>query len=55
MPGVPPEEHRQQLADQIGVLKEKEKSGQWVLFNGFVVTRVNTDDVRSFNAKFKEP
>lgn len=55
MPGIPLEEHRQRLADQRGVLKEKEKSDQWLLFNGFVVTRVNTDDVRSFNAKFKEP
>ena len=39
-------------------LKEKEEASgdQWLLLNGFVVTKVdNSDDVRSFNAKFKEP
>jgi hypothetical protein len=49
------DEQRKHLEDQIGILKERGGSDQWVLMNGFVVTRVNADDVRSFNAKFKEP
>jgi hypothetical protein len=49
------EEQRKHIEDQIEILKEKGESDQWVLLNGFVVTRVNTDDVRSFNAEFKEP
>ena len=39
-------------------LREKEEASgdQWLILNGFVVTKVdNSDDVRSFNAKFKEP
>ena len=52
------QERQQQVQEQLRKLKEKEEpSGdQWLLLNGFVVTKVdNSDDVRSFNAKFKEP
>ena len=43
-----------QLSRQKGELDSNESS-EWLLINGFVVTKVNPDDVRSFNAKFKEP
>lgn len=33
---------------------EKERC-EWLLFNGFVVTKTTIDDVRSFTANFKEP
>jgi hypothetical protein len=49
------EQLRRHLEDQRKMFKEKEESDQWLLLNGFVVTRVGADDVRSFNAKFKEP
>jgi hypothetical protein len=49
------EELRRHLEDRREMLKEKVGSDQWLLLNGFVVTRVDANDVRSFNAKFKEP
>jgi uncharacterized surface protein with fasciclin (FAS1) repeats len=51
-------ERQKHLQDQLSMQKEKENSNdlsEWLLINGFVVTKVNPDDVRSFNAKFKEP
>jgi len=49
--GVPLEERRCHLTE-----KEGANSDKWLLLNGFVVTKVNSsNDVRSFNAKFKEP
>ncbi len=55
MSGTSFEELRRHLEDQREMLKEKGGKDQWLLLNGFVVTRVDADDVRSFNAKFKEP
>ena len=52
------EERRTHLQDQLRELEEQETSEystEWLLINGFVVTKVAADDVRSFNAKFKEP
>jgi len=50
------QERKDHLHEQLKKLSEKEtRSDQWLLLNGFVVTKVNSDDVRSFNAKFKEP
>lgn len=46
------------IREQIQRQKEKIISndpGGWLLINGFVVSKVSPDDVRSFNAKFKEP
>lgn len=51
-------ERKKHLQDQLSRLKGKENYNhvsEWLLINGFVVTKVNPDDVRSFNAKFKEP
>ncbi len=51
-------ERQKYLQDQLSRLEEKrysKDSSEWLLINGFVVTKVNSDDVRSFNAKFKEP
>lgn len=55
---IPLEERRNQVQEQIRKLQEKDDSNsdQWLLLNGFVVTKIdNSDDIRSFNAKFKEP
>ena len=51
------EERQQQVQEKLKKLHLIDKhSDQWVLLNGFVVTKVDTsDDARSFNAKFKEP
>ena len=51
-------ERQTHLQDQLSRQEEKrfaKDSSKWLLINGFVVTKVNPDDVRSFNAKFKEP
>eukprot|EP00571_Detonula_confervacea_P008660 CAMPEP_0172317850 /NCGR_PEP_ID=MMETSP1058-20130122/33035_1 /TAXON_ID=83371 /ORGANISM="Detonula confervacea, Strain CCMP 353" /LENGTH=1651 /DNA_ID=CAMNT_0013032517 /DNA_START=344 /DNA_END=5299 /DNA_ORIENTATION=+ len=54
--GISLQERQQYLEEQLRKLKEKEAKDQWLLLNGFVVTNIdNSDDVRSFNAKFKEP
>ena len=55
--GVPLSERREHLVEQLGKLKdESPPDDQWLLINGFVVTKLDSaDDVRSFNAKFKEP
>lgn len=42
------------LQDKLRMQKQKQNS-EWLLINGFVVTKVGADDVRSFNTKFKEP
>lgn len=53
---IPLEERRQQLEEQLREVDTREPRDQWVLINGFVVSKLdNSDDVRSFNAKFKEP
>lgn len=53
---IPLEERRQHLEDQLREVEARETSDQWVLINGFVVSKLDdSDDVRSFNAKFKEP
>lgn len=51
-------ERQTHLQDQLRRQEEKriaKDSSEWLLINGFVVTKVEPDDVRSFNAKFKEP
>ena len=60
--GVSLHERRQHLEEQLRTLENKKETkingsdDQWLLLNGFVVTELdNSDDVRSFNAKFKEP
>jgi hypothetical protein len=53
---IPLEERRQHLLEQLREVEARETHDQWVLINGFVVSKLdNADDVRSFNAKFKEP
>lgn len=42
------------LQDKLSMQRQKQNS-EWLLINGFVVTKVGADDVRSFNNKFKEP
>ena len=49
------EERKQHLVEEVKKLKEREAGDQWFLINGFAVTKVESDDVRSFNSKFKEP
>ena len=57
--GISLQERAQYLEEEIQKLNarqnDKEAHDQWLLINGFVVTKVESDDVRSFNAKFKEP
>ena len=54
--GISLDTRLKQVQKQLDMLKEKEDSAdEWLLLNGFVVSKVNADDVRSFNAKFKEP
>mmetsp|Transcript_24951 Transcript_24951/g.49860 ORF Transcript_24951/g.49860 Transcript_24951/m.49860 type:complete len:1483 (+) Transcript_24951:213-4661(+) len=51
-------ERQKHLHNQLSRQEEKRNSNdssEWLLINGFVVTKVKPDDVRSFNAKFKEP
>ena len=49
------EEHLQDELNRLGEKRGSKDSSEWLLINGFVVTKVSPDDVRSFNAKFKEP
>ena len=53
--GTSLEERKQHLVEEVQKLKEREAGDQWFLINGFAVTKVEPDDVRSFNSKFKEP
>lgn len=57
--GISLRERAERLKEELLKLKtqreEHKASDQWLLINGFVVTKVEADDVRSFNAKFKEP
>ena len=59
MSGISLHERAEHLKEELLKLKaqreDKKASDQWLLINGFVVTKVEADDVRSFNAKFKEP
>ena len=59
MSGISLHERAEHLKEELLKLKTQRKdqktSDQWLLINGFVVTKVEADDVRSFNAKFKEP
>lgn len=53
--GVSLEERKQSVEVQLKKLQEEGSGSQWLLLNGFVVSRSDPDDVRSFNAKCKEP
>ena len=57
--GISLNERAERLKEELLKLKtqreEHKASDQWLLINGFVVTKVEADDVRSFNVKFKEP
>ena len=56
--GVPLQERLEKLQDTIKkTVGDGDASGddEWLLLNGFVVSRVTSDDARSFCASFKEP
>jgi len=54
--GISMHERKERLDGKLKDLREKEVHHEWLLLNGFIVTNIdNSDDVRSFNAKFKEP
>jgi hypothetical protein len=53
---IPLEERMHHLKEQLREVEARETRDHWVLINGFVVSKLeNSNDVRSFNAKFKEP
>ncbi len=53
---IPLEERMRHLKEQLLEVGARETRDHWVLINGFVVSKLdNSNDVRSFNAKFKEP
>ena len=48
-------ERRYVVKKELAKLDGEDTGTDWLLLNGFVVTPSTADDVRSFNAKFKEP
>jgi hypothetical protein len=50
------EERSQYLEEKLQEVEKRVARDQWMIINGFVVSKLdNSDDVRSFNATFKEP
>jgi len=50
-----PEQHQQQQSHRLGDDGKGQGGGDWVLFNGFVVSRTTVDDAQAFHVSFKDP